>query len=82
MSPDIDAYNIIENYLDKVIRDFSLEGRDTAEEKDRKAQTLLGALIEQRVPLKVIKDQMIAVIVGGRVRKRGVRGIERLTTIF
>jgi hypothetical protein len=69
MSPDRKACDIIDNYLDKVVRTFSLEGSDSSEERTRKAQTLLGVLFAQGVSEKVLKDQLVAVLVGGRVRE-------------
>jgi hypothetical protein len=50
------------------VRSFSLEDSDSGEEKIRKSQTLLGTLVAQGVPEKVLKDQLVAVLVGGRVR--------------
>jgi hypothetical protein len=50
------------------VQTFSLEHSDSQEERDRKAQTLLGVLTAQGVPDKVMKDQLVAVLVGGRVR--------------
>ncbi|KAF2821598.1 cytochrome P450 [Ophiobolus disseminans] len=64
--PDRKACNVIDTYLDSVFHSFSLEGPDSPEERDRKAQTLLGVLIAQGVPEKVLKDQLAAVLVGGR----------------
>jgi hypothetical protein len=68
MPPDRKACHIIDNYLNKVVRTFSLENMASPEERDRKAQTLLGVLSAQGVSEDVLKDQLVAVLVGGRVR--------------
>jgi hypothetical protein len=47
-----------------------LEDSGSYEERDRKAQTLLGVLSAQGVSEKVLKDQLVAVLVGGRVRSK------------
>jgi hypothetical protein len=67
--PDQKACRIIDSYLDQLVDNFSLDGSDDLEERDRKAQTLLGVLAAQGVPEKVLKDQLVAVLVGGRVRR-------------
>lgn len=55
---------VIDDYMSKVIREFSVEN---GEEKERKAQTMLGTLIKQGMGEKELKDQLVAVLVGGRV---------------
>jgi hypothetical protein len=45
-----------------------LEESPNQEERERKGETLLGTLSAQGVPEKVMKDQLVAVLVGGRVR--------------
>ncbi|KAF2865800.1 cytochrome P450 [Massariosphaeria phaeospora] len=66
MPPDREACDVIEKYLDHVVDTFSLEDSESQEEHDRKAQTLLGVLSAQGVSKKVLKDQLVAVLVGGR----------------
>ncbi|KAF2108102.1 cytochrome P450 [Lophiotrema nucula] len=64
--PDREACKVIDTYLAEVVNNFSLENSESLEERDRKAQTMLGALLAQGVPNKVLKDQLVAVAVGGR----------------
>jgi hypothetical protein len=52
----------------RYIQEFSVEEADSVGERDQKAQTLLGVLSAQDVPEKETKDQLVAVLVGGRVR--------------
>jgi hypothetical protein len=52
----------------RYIQEFSVEEADSVGERDHKAQTLLGVLSAQDVPEKETKDQLVAVLVGGRVR--------------
>lgn len=67
MSPDQEACDVIDNHLTKVVRGFSLEDSESEEERERKAQSLLGVLSAQDVSEKVMKDQIVSVLVGGRV---------------
>jgi hypothetical protein len=67
--PDQKACRVIDSYLDQLVDSFSLEDSDDLEERDRKAQTLLGVLAAQGVSEKILKDQLVAVLVGGRVRR-------------
>jgi hypothetical protein len=66
--PSRKACDVIDKYLDSVVQNFAPEDSDTQEEQNRKAQTLLGVLFAQGVSEKVLKDQLVAVLVGGRVR--------------
>jgi hypothetical protein len=67
--PDQKACRVIDSYLDQLVDSFSLEDSDDLEERGRKAQTLLGVLAAQGVSEKILKDQLVAVLVGGRVRR-------------
>jgi hypothetical protein len=69
MPPDREACEVIDKYLDRVVQEFSLEGCESEDERNRKAQSLLGVLNEQGVEEEVMKDQLVAVLVGGRVRR-------------
>jgi hypothetical protein len=62
--PDRKAVAVIDDYLSKVMHEFSVEN---GEEKERKAQTMLGVLLKHGVGEKELKDQLVAVLVGGRV---------------
>lgn len=64
ISPDRKAVTVIDDYLSKVIREFSA---DNGDENERKAQTMLGTLMKQGVSETELKDQLVAVLVGGRV---------------
>lgn len=66
LPPDGRALDTIDKYLNQVVHQFSLESSGSAEERDRKSQSLLGVLYAQGVPKEVLKDQIISVIVGGR----------------
>jgi len=68
MPPNRKACDVIDEYLDGVVHTFSLEDSDSSEERDRKAHSMLGGLSAQGVPEEKLKDQLIAVLVGGRVR--------------
>lgn len=66
LPPDSKAYETIDSYLENVVRNFSPEDSDSSEERERKAQSLLGVLSTQGLPKSVLKDAIISVIVGGR----------------
>jgi cytochrome P450 len=67
MAPDQEAVKVIDNYLSKVIHKFSLEDSKESGERERKAQTLLGSLYAQGVSERVLKDQLVTVLIAGRV---------------
>ncbi|KAF2651293.1 cytochrome P450 [Lophiostoma macrostomum CBS 122681] len=66
--PDRRACDVIDKYLNSVIGTFSPENSSSQDERDRKARTLLGTLSGEGVSRKVLKDQLVAVLVGGRYR--------------
>lgn len=66
LPPDGAAVKTINKYLDNVVQSFAPEKSDSQEEKERKAQSMLGVLSAQGVSKEALKDAIITVIVGGR----------------
>lgn len=51
------------------MQDFSLNNVKSQDERERKAKSMLGDLKARGLEERVLKDQIVAVLVGGRVRE-------------
>ena len=61
------ASRVIDRYLDTLIHTASSDSEIDHAEKERKNDTLLGSMIAQNIDPKLIKDQLMAILLGGKV---------------
>jgi hypothetical protein len=61
------ASKVIDNYLDTLIATASSDAKQDSTDKKRRDESLLGSMIAQGVSHKLIKDQLMAILLGGKV---------------
>jgi hypothetical protein len=62
---------VIDTYLDSLIARASSGKSEASPDMKRRDESLLGSMIDQGISHKLIKDQLMAILLGGKVSSDG-----------